>query len=298
MQDPIAAVFLFVIIGLVLFFPLAGDPLCRIPPERLALWPLTSRERAGLRAISVWLNPMSWVIAVLLVWKRVRMDFWLVVAALFAAGFAAPWRYLGSGLGVFRRIPGFPTRLNHLIRKNLRETLSTLDFYAAGIVAAPAACARAAGLLPPEALLPLTMLIMLLFSTCALSLFGLEGEGAFARYRLLPLSGWEILAAKDAVFLLVSLAFTLPLDPAAGLAAALMALALGHISSVRRHGGDERWRFQTSDSFAASFREIVLMLLAAGATARWPLPTLVLCLAAYALSTWRCSAGGRFLPPT
>ncbi|MBV8732695.1 MAG: hypothetical protein JO336_23030, partial [Acidobacteriia bacterium] len=66
MSDPGAIIFFGSIIGVVLFFPLSADPLRKIPAERLALWPLTSRERRIVRLLSVWLNPVSWVLAALL----------------------------------------------------------------------------------------------------------------------------------------------------------------------------------------------------------------------------------------
>ena len=43
------------------------------------------------------------------------------------------------------------------------------------------------------------------------------------RYRLLPVSGWLVLAAKDAPYLLISALMTLPLARSAGMAAALSA---------------------------------------------------------------------------
>ena len=49
--------FLFLIMGLVLLFPLSTDPLRKIPPSRLALWPLERRERWILRLASPWINP-------------------------------------------------------------------------------------------------------------------------------------------------------------------------------------------------------------------------------------------------
>lgn len=67
--------------------------------------------------------------------------------------------------------------MNHLIRKNLRETLSTLDFWSGAIASAFSIAFRATGLLPPEALLPMTILVMLAISTHAQTLFGLDGDG-------------------------------------------------------------------------------------------------------------------------
>jgi len=79
---------------------------------------------------------------------------------------------------------------------------------------------RVKGQLPAEALFPLTMLVTLALSSYAQSLFGLDGDGGLTRYRLLPVPGWQLLAAKDAAFLLAAMLLCLPLDPLAGLAAA------------------------------------------------------------------------------
>jgi hypothetical protein len=294
--DPGAMVFFGVIIAVVLFFPLTGDPLRKIPPERLALWPLTRRERWVLRAASAWLNPIVWMLLVLLAWRRVTPELWTLVAMLLVLGFAAPWKFLSERGCVWLWLPSFPAPLNQLIRKNLREMFATLDFYAALAVALPAAVIRGAGELPAAAFLPLSLLILLPLSTCALSLFGLDEEGAITRYRLLPISGWQILAAKDVVFLLVSVLLTAPFRPLAGLAAALMALAAGHFASVKRHGHERRWRFQTSESFAASLTEIVPMIAAGAAAVQWNSLVLVACLVLYILSTWRAGhvLEGRF----
>ena len=285
--DPGVMAFFAVIIGAVLFFPLTGDPLRKIPPERLASWPLTRREHWVLRAASAWLNPIVWMLLVLLAWRRVTFGLWTLVATLLVLGFAAPWTFPRDRRGAWLRLPSFPAPLNQLIRKNLREMFATLDLYTALILAVPAAAIRAAEQLPPAAFLPLTLLIMLLLSTCALSLFGLDGEGAITRYRLLPLSGWQILVAKDVVFLLVSVLLTAPLDPLAGLAAALIALAAGHFTSMKRHGHERKWRFQTSESLAASITEILPMIAAGAAAVQWSPQVLLACLGLYSLSTWR-----------
>jgi hypothetical protein len=292
MSDSGALIFFAVIIALVLFFPLTADPLRKIPPDRLSLWPLTAREHWILRAISLGFNPVIWLLAALLAWKRVTLGLWALVAVLFAIGFAAPWRYMRGSGGAVRWLPRFPTHLNQLLRKNLRELVAALDFYAALVLAVAAAAFRIAGRLPSDAFLPLTLLVMLLISTCALSLFGLDGEGGFTRYRLLPLPGWQIFAAKDAIFLLVCVLLTAPLNPLAGFAAALMALTVGHSSSIGRHGDERRWRFQTSHSFGVSVTQIALMITAGATTAGWNGLAVIPCLAIYGVSTWRA---GRLL---
>jgi hypothetical protein len=176
--------------------------------------------------------------------------------------------------------------LNQLIRKNLREIFSTLDFWCSAVVGALSLGFRVAGLLPAEALLPLTVVIMLAFSTYAQTLFGLDGEGGMTRYRLLPVRGWQVLAAKDVPFLLLSLVMTLPLAPAAGLAAALSALAMGHHASVGHHSDQVRWRFSSGVSFGTSIFQVIGMAGAAAAVHAIPLLLLV-CLSAWLWSTWR-----------
>jgi hypothetical protein len=288
--DPGIFVALNAFIGLVLFIPLSADPLRVLPRDRLTVWPLSMGERRALRILSPWLNPVTWLIVALAAWKRVSMGLCGVAAGVFVIGFVLP-SLPPARKGVWRRLPSFPGPLNHLIRKNLRETLSTLDFWCSAVVSALSLGFRAAGLLPAEALLPMTILVMLAFSTYAQTLFGLDGDGGMTRYRLLPVPGWQILAAKDVPFLLASVVMTLPLAPGAGLAAALSALATGHRASVIHHSNQVRWRFSSGVSFGMSVFQVIVMSLAAAAVHAFPLLVL-LCAGVYAWSTWW---GGRAL---
>ena len=272
------------IIGLVLFIPLSADPLRVLPRDRLNLWPLGKGERRLLRILSSWLNPVTWIVAALALWKHVSMGLWALAAGVFAIGFLLPSLPVARR-GMWRRVPNFPGPLNHLIRKNLRETLSTLDFWCSALVSALALGFRAAGLLPAEALLPMTIVVMLAFSTYSQTFFGLDGEGGMTRYRLLPVPGWQILAAKDVPFLLSAVLMTLPLAPAAGFAAALSALAIGHHASVIHHSGQMRWRFSSGVSFATSIFQVVVMTATAAAVHAFPL-LLILCAGGYVWSTW------------
>ncbi len=240
--DPGPFVALGSVIGLVLFIPLSADPLRVLPRDRLDVWPLGTGERRLLRILRPWLNPVTWLIAALAIWKHVSMDLWALAAGMFAVGFVLPSLPVARR-GMWRRMPNFPGPLNHLIRKNLRETLSTLDFWCSVVVSVFALGFRTSGVLPQEALLPMTIGVMLAISTYTQTLFGLDGEGGMTRYRLLPVPGWQILAAKDAPFLLGSVLLTLPLLPAAGLGAAFSALAVGHHVSVIHHSDQVRWRF-------------------------------------------------------
>ena len=95
----------------------------------------------------------------------------------------------------------------------------------------------------PDAFVIVGLLVALTMSTYAQSLFGLELGSGMTRYHLLPLGGWEILLAKDFAFLAVLFALLLPLDPAPGMTFGLVALALGHHSSVLLDLPQQRWRF-------------------------------------------------------
>lgn len=290
-----AGAFVYLIIGLVLLFPLSTDPLRKIPASRLALWPLERRERWLLRAVSPWINPLTWVIAALAVWtarRNVTLGLWALVAGLFAAGFALSSLPSGTSQGMWRRVPEFPGPLNQLIRKNLREILSTLDFYCALILSAAALAYRIAGArradlaLPREALLALTILVVLALSSYAQCLFGLDGDGGLGRYRLLPVRGWRLLAAKDLAFLIATLPLTLPLAPVAGAGAALVVLAIGHATAVEHPRPQTRWRFTTGGSITNGLVQTLFMAMTASAIFFTSPLFLLPAMGAWAASLW------------
>ncbi len=283
--QPQSGAFVWLVMALVLFLPLSSDPLRIIPPVRLALWPLENRERRLLRWLSPWLNPVAWILAALAIRGSMTLGGFAMLGALFAAGFAAPALPLRTPGRLALRLPELPGRLGVLLRKNLREMLGTLDFYLALLLAVSAAGARIAHLLPPDGYVPMTFLIVLALSSYAQCLFGLDGEGGMARYALLPIRGWQILAAKDAPFLLAAVVLTLGAAPLSGISAALMALAVGHQPSVKKPVGQQRWRFFSGASFANGITQACLMAAAAMTTATYPAavaPCLLLCVA----STW------------
>lgn len=284
LSDPDVFVALSAFIGLILFIPLSADPLRVLPRERLALWPLSTGERALLRMLSPWLNPVTWLVVALVIWKHASIGFCAVAAVMFAIGFVLP-SVPATRKGLWRRLPHFTGPLNHLIRKNLREMLSTLDFWCSVVISAVSLGFRAAGQLPPAALLPLTILAMLALSTYGQTLFGLDGEGGMTRYRLLPVPGWQILAAKDVPFLLLCVLVTLPLAPVAGLAAALLALAVGHRASVAHHSDQVRWRFSSGVGFGDSILQVIAMAVVAAAVHSMPF-LVVPCVGVYAGSVW------------
>jgi hypothetical protein len=285
-----AGTFLFLIMGLVILFPLSTDPLRKIPPSRLALWPLEKRERWLLRAISPWVNPMTWAIAALALWAirgSVTVGLWGLAAGMFAAGFVISELPLPTGSAMWRRVPHFPGPLDQLVRKNLREMLSTLDFYCALLLSLSTAIYRVLGPpLPAEAFMAMTVLVVIALSSYAQCLFGLDGAGGWSRYRLLPVPGWWILAAKDAAFLLVVAVLVAPLAPLAGLGAAFVALAMGRRPAVEDPRPQTRWRFSAGNSPMYGIVQVMLMAFAASAiflTSPW---ILLPCALAWAASLW------------
>jgi hypothetical protein len=183
-------------------------------------------------------------------------------------------------------MPVFPEPLNQLIRKDLRQILSSLDFYGALGWSVIAGILRATHRLPAEARGPLSIVIVLALSTIALNLFGPDGEAGVTRYRLLPLPGWQMLLAKDAAFLSIVFLLTLALSPLTGISAALAALAIGHYDSVILRHDETRWRFRTSNSFGRSIGQIIALIVAGGGVSTGSSFYFFGALAFYAASTW------------
>lgn len=280
-------IFLYLLIALLIFFPLSADPLGKIPRERLVLWPLERREWWILRVLSPWLNPVMWLLAAAAVWAVHRKVTWQllgIVVALFALCFVLSDVGGGAWDGLARRIPAFG---GELVRKNLRQMLSTLDFWLAFVLSVGTTIYRIADrTAPSEAFLMMSLLILLALSSYAQCLFGLDGPGGLTRYGLLPLRGWQILLTKDAAFLIVAVVLTLALNPLAGLAAALTVLAVGHEQSVKHVRPQIRWRFSTSSSLGNGVVQVAAMFMAAYGVTRTSILLMIPCLAAYGISLW------------
>ena len=285
MLDTVLSGILIGVMSVIVVLPMSSDPLRAIPTSRGSLWPLEANDRRLLRFLSPLLNPMTWLVLGLAVWKRVSWGLVALAGGVVAAGFFVSAR--SSGQRTFwRSIPRFPSPLNQMIRKNLREMLSTLDFATAVLIAVAAIGWRAAGLLPKEAFFPLTFVAMLALSTCALSLFGLDGAAGLRRYSLLPVRGWQVLLAKDIAYIAIALLVALPLSIPGALAATLIALAVGHRASIQHITPQYRWRFQTGPSFGDAITQIVTMTMAGAAVAYSSVLFLVPCVAIWAISVW------------
>ena len=266
----IAGAFFWCLMALALLFPLMSDPLQQIPEERLRLWPLTSRERIALHWLTPWLNPMTWAFALIALWGVVQgmPVFALVVVLIPLAGILASWIPTGLSRTLWRAVPAFPGVFGALIRKDLREILSTLDFWAALALSGSCLFYRVfVGRLPDDALMMCSIFVVLALSSWSQSSFGLDGREGLVRYHLLPLGGWQIFAAKGAAFLLVVTLLALPLSLPSAWAAALAALAVGNVASLRLIP-QKRWRFSRGSNIFDSVAQIVFLVAAGGAAYR------------------------------
>ena len=283
--------FLRLLLGAMVLLPLATSALRAVPPERWDLLPLNRAERTWLRLGSLCMNPVVVVAAVGVAATRDLSLALLLLAGMVGTQVCAALVDTASArapsINLFRWVPPLPGMLGPMVSKNLRETIATLDFWVAALLALSTTAYRL--LYPqaqPEAMMAVTILIVVAaLGTCAQCLFGLDAAAGRVRYRLMPLRGWQVLFAKDTAFLLVACALTLPLAPATGLACALVSLAVGHHLSVFRQPPQRRWRF-VSGSVSAMAWQAVGGVSAGVAVYRegplWLLP----CLIAWALSLW------------
>ncbi len=247
-QPPKSAYIFFFLFGFLLLFPISADPLARVPKDRLALWPLSIGQRVALRLSSLLLSPLLWI-ALIIAWRtgRLREGLSFLVVALAVRAASVLGKQLANRQRHFhllRYIPQFPGAIGGLIRKDMRQLLSLLDPYVALALSVGGAAFRISGkATDPVAFPMLGILVALALSTYAQSLFGLDLRSGMTRYRLLPLRGWQILLAKDISFMAVLVVLLLPLDPLPGITLGLVALALGHHSSLFLRIPQQRWRF-------------------------------------------------------
>ena len=247
---PVDAAPLFLFLFLLMLFPLTSNPISRIPPSRIELWPLTGAQRFALRTASLGLTPIVWaplLIVALTARVWLAIDFLglvLLVQALAVAGNQI-YRRLPS-LNPLRRVPPFPGSIGGAVRLAVRQILSVLDFYLVLVLCIGMAVYRFAH--PDPGAYPIQAIFLAFsLSTYAQSSFGLDSPAALTRFRLLPLRGWQILLAKDIAFLSVVVALVLPFDVGAGLTFGLTAVALGRYPSLVLRLPQHRWRFTGGD---------------------------------------------------
>ncbi len=270
MMQPQSVYFLILLLGVLLLFPLSSDPMSKIPPSRLALWPLSGRQMMLLRVASFWLSPVVWIAAAIILWAgraMLGMQFFLIAAVYHATSIGvAALLARAPGANVMLHLPPVPTHLGRLVQKNIRESLSMLDPYLALLLAVSGTIFRIARPnAEPDAFLGVMILTVIAMSTYGQCLFALDSGSGFTRYKLMPLHGWQIVAAKNVAFMLVLFPMVLPLAPLAGMAAGMAALAVGNHASVLHRRPQPRWRFTGGANIETGALQ-VFCLVSAGVT--------------------------------
>jgi hypothetical protein len=290
--DYTVGIIFYVPVGLLLLFPLSADPLQIIPPERLALWPLSRAEDWLLRVLAPWLNPITWLFCVLVLWSAFRRD---AKTAAISAGLMivivllVPLVPTSGRNNLWRRVPRFPGIFGQLIRKNMRQLLSMLDFWLAALLSIAFLLYRLLGHnVAPEARTAFSLLVVLALSTASQTFFALDGFQGLVRYHLLPVSGWQVLVAKAAAWMMVVLVLTTPLSLPVGLSAAFAAIPIGCWSSVSHPRLQHRWRFAASPAVMSSVALVLFVLSTGVAVFRisvgWAVPALLASLLSIAIS--------------
>ncbi|HLG98087.1 MAG TPA: hypothetical protein VKX49_17355 [Bryobacteraceae bacterium] len=290
-QQPQSAAFFLMILAVLVLGPLSADPLRKVPPDRLALWPLSPRQRIAVRLGSLALSPVVWVALPFFFWTGgVSFGLILIVAGLLVQVAVTFWSHRRAGRVKSRFIipaPKLPGRWGGLIQKNVRQMLSVLDPYAAFALALGGMLYRIFGSKPdPDAFLILALVVVIAVSTYGQCLFGLDLPWGIARYRVLPLRGFEILLAKDIAFLCVAGVLAAPLAFLPGLAGAFVALAVGHHASVARPLPQTRWRFTGGTLWPDGFFQVFPLVAVGVATGRASIWYFGLAVAAYVGSLW------------
>lgn len=278
LDRPSSTAIFYLFIGALAALPLASEMARRIPEARMALWPLTTWQRAVIFAFNLLLNPMLPLAVLFALLSRHPA----VGTGLFALGILAP-----IALGVFRiwknpprllgLIPPCPGRLGGLIQNRLRELLQTLDLWFAALLSLGGCLYRLFAPRPdPMAQVVLAGLIVILLSTSAQASSAFDAESVIARRLLLPLTGRDVLLARDLSWLVAVLALTAPYGWHRTLAAGFIALAAGHRTVLTPPTEQTRWQFSAGQLIPTGILQIVGVVVATSTTQQFgPLVTLV-----------------------
>ncbi len=268
--EPASAYPFLLFLAAILLFPLSSDPLGEVPPSRLALWPIEPRERVALRLASLAVSPILWILALLVLFGRVRpgvamafISLTVLIQAISAlVHFAPRWDFR-------KYTPPFPGAIGILLRSNLRQMFASLDLWLAVLLAACSVIYRLSSHPDPAAFPILAILVALCAGNYAQCLFGRDvGSSAITRYHLLPVRGSTILLAKGWACLLITFILVAPIQPLVGMTYAFTAVGFGHHASVIHASRLRAWRFSGSRLYIGVAQGVAGIVLAFGAAQR------------------------------
>ena len=223
----------------------------RLPPERIATWPLTGTQRLLLSSISFVLNPLFIVLFLgYLFWMGLAAGLFFVLLALIVhttvysvSRFPFKLR-IHARLGISRT----PLKVGGIAQEMWRGLQGTLDFWAALLIAVIGTFYRLFGRVPePEAFPMLSLFVGIAMSTIAQRMLRLDEGRALLRYRLLPIAGWKLLVTQDMTFLIPLAVMVSLLSLRTGVAFGFVAIAVGRYPSLRQRANQRRWRFVGGD---------------------------------------------------
>ncbi|MGJ5816537.1 hypothetical protein [Paludibaculum fermentans] len=289
MDRPSSTAVFYLVIGALAALPLAGDMARRIPEARMALWPLTTWQRAVVFALNLLLNPMLPLAVLFALLSRHPV----VGAGLFALGVCAPvllgvFRIWKNPPRLLRLVPSLPGRLGGLVQNRLRELLQTLDLWFAALLSL-GGCLYLLFYPQPDPMAKVVIggLIVILLSTAGQASSSFDAESAIARRLLLPLSGRDVLLARDLAWLIVLLLLTGPYGWHRTLSAGFLALAAGHRTALTPPTEQTRWQFAAGQLIPTGLFQIFAVMLAISTTHQYgPLVTLAAAGIWYASLQW------------
>lgn len=270
----------------------------RLPPERVATWPLTGTQRFLLSSVSFAFNPIFIVLFLgYLVWMGLAAGLFFLLLALIVHGAVyavgrLPFKIrMPAGLSIART----RLKLSGIAQETWQEMLGTLDFWTALLIAVSGTLYRLYAQAPePEAFPMLSLFVGIAMSTIAQRMLRLDEGRALLRYRLLPIQGWKLLVTQDMTFLIPLSAMVSLLSLRTGVAFGLVAIAVGRYPSLRQRANQRRWRFVGGD-WRFGVAQVLLGGLAGIGAARTGLWVLAVAFALYVVSIfwgeqmWKCS---------
>jgi hypothetical protein len=280
--------FLFQIVLLApLLVTFSVDTQHRLPPERVATWPLTGTQRLLLSSVSFAFNPLFIVLFLTyLFWMGLAAGLFFLLLALIVHGAVYAVGRLPFKIRTPARlsISSTPLDVSGIAQETWREMLGTLDFWTALLIAVSGTLYRLFGRAPePEAFPMLALFVGIAMSTIGQRMLRLDEGRALLRYRLLPIAGWKLLVTQDMTFLIPLCAMVSFLSLRTGVAFGLVAIAVGRYPSLRQRASQRRWRFVGGDPrFGAA--QVLLGGFAGIGAARTGLWVLAVALALYVVS--------------
>src|ERR1700733_11291655 len=227
-----------------LFVNFSVDTQPRLPPERVATWPLTGTQRLLLSSVSFALNPLFVVLFFgYLFWMGLAAGLFFVLLALVVHGTV----YAVGRLPFELRVPASlsisrtPLKVGGIAQEMWRELQGTLDFWAALLIAVREILYRLFGRAPePEAFPLFSFFVGIAMSTIGQRMLRLDEGRALLRYRLLPIAGWKLLVTQDMTFLIPLAVMVSLLSLRTGVAFGLVAIAVGRYPSLRQRANQHR----------------------------------------------------------